>query len=144
MAAERREMRVFIDPDKLIQYKVTVNEVIDALRSSSSMMSVGMVTEGKRSYSVRSEALNYTPETAGNIVIRADVSSSGTIVPLLLQDVATLDIKVQKRTSFRRLNGKPAIILNAIREQGSNVVATMLRLRLLRMRLIVTSLMRGA
>ena len=126
----RREMRVFIDPDKLIQYKITVNEVIDALRSSSSMMSVGMVTEGKRSYSVRSEALNYTPETAGNIVIRADVSSSGTIVPLLLQDVATLDIKVQKRTSFRRLNGKPAIILNAIREQGSNVVGTMLRLRL--------------
>ena len=126
----RREMRVFIDPDKLIQYKVTVNEVIDALRSSSSMMSVGMVTEGNSSYSVSSEALNYTPETAGNIVIRTDVSSSGTIIPLLLQDVATLDMKVQKRTSFRRLNGKPAIILNAIREQGSNVVGTMLRLRL--------------
>lgn len=125
----RREMRVFIDPDKLIQYKVTLSEVIDALRSSSSMMSVGMVTEGKRSYSVRSEALNYTPETAGRIVLRTDVSPSGTIVPLLLEDVATVELKVQKRTSFRRLNGKQAIILNAIREQGSNVVGTMLRLR---------------
>ncbi|MDA8717573.1 efflux RND transporter permease subunit, partial [Alphaproteobacteria bacterium] len=96
---------------------------------SSSMMSVGMVTEGKRSYTVRSEAINYTPETAGRIVLRADVLASGTIVPLLLEDVARLDIRFPKQTSFRRLNGKPGIIVNAIREQGSNVVATMLRVR---------------
>ena len=38
-------------------------------------------------------------------------------------------IRFQKQTSFRRLNGKSGIIVNAIREQGSNVVATMVRLR---------------
>ena len=123
------EMRVIIDPDKLVQYQLTLSEVTDALRTSSSMMSVGMVTEGKRSYAVRTEAVNYTPETAGRIVLRTDISPSGTIIPLLLEDVATIDFKVQQRTSFRRLNGKPAIILNAIRDQGSNVVATMVRLR---------------
>ncbi|MGA1022280.1 MAG: efflux RND transporter permease subunit [Candidatus Puniceispirillaceae bacterium] len=123
------EMRVIIDPDKLVQYQLTLSEVMDALRTSSSMMSVGMVTEGKRSYAVRTEAVNYTPETAGRIVLRTDISPSGTIIPLLLEDVATIDFKVQQRTSFRRLNGKPAIILNAIRDQGSNVVATMVRLR---------------
>ena len=125
----RREIRVLIDPDKLVQHKVTLSEVLNALRTSSSMMSVGMVNEGKRSYTVRSEAINYTPETAGRIVLRADVLASGTIVPLLLEDVARLDIRFPKQTSFRRLNGKPGIIVNAIREQGSNVVATMLRVR---------------
>ena len=50
------EMRVIIDPDKLVQYQLTLSEVMDALRTSSSMMSVGMVTEGKRSYAVRTEA----------------------------------------------------------------------------------------
>ena len=123
------EMRVIIDPDKLVRYQLTLSEVTDALRTSSSMMSVGMVTEGKRSYAVRTEAVNYTPETAGRIVLRTDISPSGTIIPLLLEDVATIEFKVQQRTSFRRLNGKPAIILNAIRDQGSNVVATMVRLR---------------
>ena len=123
------EMRVIIDPDKLVQYQLTLAEVMDALRTSSSMMSVGMVTEGKRSYAVRTEAVNYTPETAGRIVLRTDISPTGTIIPLLLEDVATIDFRVQNRTSFRRLNGKPAIILNAIRDQGSNVVATMVRLR---------------
>ena len=123
------EMRVIIDPDKLVQYQLTLSEVMDALRTSSSMMSVGMVTEGKRSYAVRTEVVNYTPETAGRIVLRTDISPTGTIIPLLLEDVATIEFKVQQRTSFRRLNGKPAIILNAIRDQGSNVVATMVRLR---------------
>ncbi|ADE38595.1 efflux RND transporter permease subunit [Candidatus Puniceispirillum marinum] len=125
----RPEMRVIIDPDKLIQYKLTLTEVITALRSSSSMMSVGVITEGKRTYAVRTESENYTPDTAGRIVLRTDVSSSGTIVPILLSDVASVDLRVQKRTSFRRLNGKEAIIINALREQGTNVVTTMQRLR---------------
>ncbi len=125
----RHEIRVLINPDKLVRYEITLGEVLDALRTSSSMVSVGMVTEGKRSYTVRSEAINYTPETAGRIILRADISPSGTISPLLLEDVAQLDFRLPKQTSFRRLNGKPAIIVNAIREQGSNVVATMLRLR---------------
>ena len=98
------EMRVIIDPDKLVQYQLTLSEVMDALRTSSSMMSVGMVTEGKRSYAVRTEAVNYTPETAGRIVLRTDISPTGTIIPLLLEDVATIDFRVQNRTSFRRLN----------------------------------------
>ena len=123
------EMRVIIDPDKLVQYQLTLSEIIEALRTSSSMMSVGEVTEGKRSYTVRTEAVNYTPETAGKIVLRTDTSPTGNIVPLLLADVSTIEFKVPQRTSFRRLNGKPAIILNAIRDQGSNVVATMFRLR---------------
>ena len=67
----RKEMRVIIDPDKLIRYKLTLTEVINALRSSSSMMSVGMITEGKLSYAVRTESVNSTPEPAVRIVLRS-------------------------------------------------------------------------
>ncbi|NDG36906.1 MAG: efflux RND transporter permease subunit, partial [Alphaproteobacteria bacterium] len=65
----------------------------------------------------------------GSIVVRTNVSPSGTVTPLLLQDIATLEVRVQSRTSFRRLNGQPAVTLSALREAGSNVVATMLKLR---------------
>ena len=123
-----REMRVFIDPDKLVQYSLTLSEVIDALRSSSTMMSVGVVNEGKRTYAVRAEAVNYTPETAARIVVRTDVSPTGTLVPLLLSDIATIKLQVEESTSFRRLMGKDAIIINVLRAQGTNVVETMERL----------------
>jgi len=121
----RREMRVFIDPNKMIRYGITLTEVIEALRSSSTMMSVGVVNEGKRTYAVRAEAVNYTPQTAGRIVLRTDVSQTGTLVPLLLSDIATIELQVEERTSFRRLMGKDAIIINVLREQGTNVVRTM-------------------
>ena len=125
----RREMRVFIDPEKLIQYRITLTEVIDALRTSSSAMSVGMVNEGKRTYTVRTESINYTPRTAGRIVLRTDVFKNGTIAPVLLSDVAKIELSMQKRSSFRRLNGEEATIINALRAQGTNVVKTMGRIR---------------
>ena len=124
-----KEMRVFIDPSKLTQYRLTLTEVIDALRSSSSMMSVGVVNEGKRTYAVRTEAVNYTPDAAGNIVVRTDVSANGAVVALLLRDIATIELQSQQRSSYRRLNGEDAVIINALRAQGSNVVDTMGRLR---------------
>ena len=74
-------------------------EVLDALRTSSSMMSVGMVTEGKRSYTVRSEA-ELHPTNGRAHRLRADISASGAITPLLLEDVATLDMRFPKQTSF--------------------------------------------
>ena len=78
-------------------------------------MSVGVVNEGKRTYAVRAEAVNYTPQTASRIVLRTDVSETGTLVPLLLSDVATISLQVQERTSFRRLMGEDAIIINVLR-----------------------------
>ncbi|NCF48210.1 MAG: MMPL family transporter [Bacteroidetes bacterium] len=124
-----KEMRVFIDPAKLTQYRLTLTEVIDALRSSSSMMSVGVVNEGKRTYAVRTEAVNYTPDAAGDIVVRTDISATGTLVPLLLKDIATIELQSMQRSSYRRLNGEGGVIINALRSQGTNVVETMARLR---------------
>ena len=48
---------------------------------------------------------------------------------MVLSDIADIELKIQKRTSFRRLNGEEAVILNVLREQGTNVVETMSRLR---------------
>ena len=125
----KREMRILIDPEKMTRFGITLSEVIDALRTSSTLQSVGTVTEGKRSYPVRTELIAYTREKAGEIVIRTDISSEGSIVPLLLSDVAEIELKIQKRSSFRRLNGEKAVILNVLREQGTNVVSTMSRLK---------------
>ena len=46
-------------------------------------------------------------------------------MPILLRDIADIELEMEKRSSFRRLNGKNALILNALREQGTNVVQTM-------------------
>ncbi len=125
----RKQMRIIVDPEKLTRYKITLSDVINAIKSSSTLQSVGTVTEGKRSYPVRTELIAYTQEKASEIVIRTAVSSDGSITPLFLSDVAEIELKVQKRSSFRRLNGEEAVILSVLREQGTNVVSTIARLR---------------
>ena len=53
------------------------------------------------------------------------MTADGQLVPILLRDIADIELEMEKRSSFRRLNGKNALILNALREQGTNVVQTM-------------------
>ena len=121
----KKQLRVIIDPEKLASYRLSTSVVLDALRTATTLQSVGRVQQGKRVYTVRTEAIAYTPETALNTILRADFDENGQISPVLLSDVAEVEFDVEKRTSFRRLNGQDAIIINALREPGINVVSTM-------------------
>ena len=123
------EMRVNVYAAKLSQYQLSVSEVLEALRNSTSLQSVGRIDEGKRTYTVRSEVVAYTPETAANIIVRTVSSATGERVAVRLGDIANFQFDTKQRSSFRRLNGRDAVIINALREQGSNVVETMQRLR---------------
>ncbi len=126
----RREMRVEVNPADLIRYNLGLPQVLQALRQASATLSVGTIERGKRTYTVRTQANLFTPQTAGQIVIRNDLNARGQLIPVLLSDIAEIKLVSKKRTSFRRLNGKDAVILNALREQDSNVVETMENLRL--------------
>jgi len=124
-----KELRLLLDPEKLSRYRLSVAEVIRAVRGASKLVSIGAVDEGKRSYAVRFESLPYTPETVKQIIVRNEITEGGAVFPVFLGDVADVRLDVQKRSSFRRLNGKDAVIINLLREQGSNVVETMDRVK---------------
>ena len=120
-----KQMKVVVDDAKLAAYQLTVQDVLIALRNSTTLQTVGRINEGKRTYVVRAEAISYTPDTARNIVVRSATAQNGLFVPILLSDIADVQFDVERRASYRRLNGQDAIIINALREQGANVVATM-------------------
>ena len=120
-----KQLRIILDETKLAAYRLTTSDVIAALRSSTTLQTVGSINEGKRTYVVRAEAISYTPEAARNIVVQSATASNGLFVPILLSDIADIELETQRRSSYRRLNGQDAVIVNALREQGSNVVATM-------------------
>ena len=120
-----KQMKVVVDDAKLAAYQLTVQDVLVALRNSTTLQTVGRINEGKRTYVVRAEAISYTPDTARNIVVRSATAQNGLFVPILLSDIADVQFDVERRASYRRLNGQDAVIINALREQGANVVATM-------------------
>ena len=93
-------MRVEINPNDLIRYNLGLPQILQALRQASATLSVGTIDRGKRTYTVRTQANLFTPQTAGQIVVRNDLSASGQLVPVLLSDIATIRLVTKKRTAF--------------------------------------------
>ena len=119
---QKKELRVALNTQKLAEFSIAVPGVLEALRASSAQVTAGEIIEGKRSYSLRAEAISYTPETAKNIILRSELDEEGRLVNIKLEDVAKIFMSYKKPTSFRRMNGQDAITFAVIREPNSNVV----------------------
>ncbi len=123
-----REIRIALDIDRVAEYGLSIAEVADAIRASSAEVTAGEITEGNRSFTLRTEAISYTPDTAKELVVRTDLRD-GRIFNVKLSDIADIELGYKTPSSFRRLNGKPAITFAVLREPASNVVMTLERLK---------------
>ncbi|MEE8515663.1 MAG: efflux RND transporter permease subunit [Alphaproteobacteria bacterium] len=122
----RRELRVTMDPEKLARYRLTVPEVVSALRGASASISAGSVDEGKRRYLVRTEGEIRTAAQASAVVLRTlEDPVTGRISRVTVGDIAKVGFSYKERSSFRRYLGERTITLSAVRETGANVIETM-------------------
>ncbi|MGB0682429.1 MAG: efflux RND transporter permease subunit [Magnetovibrionaceae bacterium] len=121
-----RQMEIIVDPARMATYGLTVTDVVSALRSANASVSAGDVDEGKRRYVVRSEGDFENLEDVANVVLRSDVDEqSGAIGRVTLSDIATVTFGFKDPTARIRLLGEPAIAVNAVRDQGANVIEVM-------------------
>ena len=123
-----RELRIALNIDRVAEFGLSIAEVADAIRTSSAEVTAGEITEGNRSFTLRTEAISYTPDTAKELVVRTDLRD-GRIFNVKLSDIADIELGYKTPSSFRRLNGKPAITFAVLREPASNVVTTLERLK---------------
>jgi HAE1 family hydrophobic/amphiphilic exporter-1 len=117
-------MRIWVKPDRLAKLGVTVNEVVNAVRSQNTVNPAGQVgsepaVAGQRfTYAVRAQGRLKTPEEFGDIVVRE--GADGGVVRV--RDVATVDLGSQDYNWVGRLNGQPAALLAVYQLPGSNAV----------------------
>jgi Cation/multidrug efflux pump len=110
--------------DRVADFGLSIADIATAIRGSTAEVTAGEITEGRRSFTLRTEAISYTPETARNLVLRAESGRSGISV-VRLSDVAEVELGFKTPDSFRRLNGQPAITFAVLREPQTNVVTTL-------------------
>jgi len=121
-----REIEVVVEPSLLARYRLTVSEVIAALRRANAAISAGDVSEGKRRYVVRTEGELNTIDTIRHVVLRTQRdASSGRIGRVTVGDIAKVGFAYKEPVANIRLLGEPAIAFNAKRETGANVIETM-------------------
>jgi hydrophobe/amphiphile efflux-1 (HAE1) family protein len=113
-----RNIRIWVDAEKLDARGLTVTDVISALQREHVELPAGRIeTEGREvNVRVMGEALNL--ETLRRIVVREE---EGT--PIYLTDVALVEDGFEDVRRTARVNGQPAQGLGIRKQRGANAVA---------------------
>jgi HAE1 family hydrophobic/amphiphilic exporter-1 len=113
-----REIQVWVDPDKLRAFNVTVAEVANAVRAQNMEVPGGRVDEGTRELTVRTMGRIVKPEDFNDLV----VANRGTY-SVKLSDIGYAEDGAEEPRTEARLNGQPAVTLIVSKQSGQNTVA---------------------
>ena len=113
---ERRySMRIWLDPDRMAAYNLTVQDVEDALRRSNLEVPAGRIESALREFNVTAATDLQTPQQFNDVMIR-NVNGQA----IRIGDVArVLQAPQDERTSVR-YNGRDALALGVIRQATAN------------------------
>ena len=113
---ERRyAMRVWIDPDRLAAYRLTAQDVEDALRRSNLEVPAGRIESSQREFNVTTATDLQTPEQFRAVALRTVNGQT-----IRLGDVARVVEGPQEERTSVRYNGREAISLGVIRQATAN------------------------
>ena len=108
-------MRIWLDPDRLASYKLTTQDVEDALRRSNVEVPAGRIESKFREFNVTAATDLQKPSEFRQVVIKA---ING--MPIRIGDVARVEQGPLSERTSTRLNGRDAITLGVIRNATAN------------------------
>jgi HAE1 family hydrophobic/amphiphilic exporter-1 len=112
-----REIHVWVDPDKMRAYNVTVPDVVAAVKAQNLEVPGGRIDEGTRELTVRTMGRIINPVDFNNIAVSQHGGYS-----VKVSDIGyTADESEEQRTAAR-LNGQPAVTLVISKQSGQNTV----------------------
>lgn len=112
-----RTINVDVDADRLAAYGLPVTAVRDAIVRQNSEVPGGNLTGGAVEQSLRTLGRISKPADFAQTVIR-EVNGS----PVRVGDVATVTDGVAERRSTARLNGRPSVSVEVLRQSGANTI----------------------
>ncbi|MFM8590441.1 MAG: efflux RND transporter permease subunit, partial [Limnohabitans sp.] len=108
-------MRVWLDPARLAAYRLTPQDVEDAIRRNNLELPAGRIESANREFSVTAQTDLTRPGQFAEIVIR---TVNG--FPVKIRDVARVQEGTADERSNVRLNGVPSISAGVIRQATAN------------------------
>lgn len=101
----KREVQVVVNPESLITYGLTLQDVIIGIQSANATLPIGTITSGNVEYALQFEGDIEDPELVRDIAI---ASIAGR--PIFVRDVATVSTGVERISTISRVatRGTPA------------------------------------
>ncbi len=117
-----RNLRVWIDANKLAAYQLTVDDVINAIQQEHAEVPAGRIETSIRELNVRAMGEAASVEEFGNIII-ARRGGQPIYKPIYLKEIATVEDGLADARRLSRIMGKPAVGLGIRKQRGANEVA---------------------
>ena len=108
-------MRVNLDRTRLAGYRLTVQDVEDAIRRQNAEIPAGRIESTAREFTVVAETDLSTPEQFGAIVV-ANVGGS----PVRVRDLGTVAVGAIDERTVSRFNGQPSLNVGVIKQAVAN------------------------
>ena len=118
LGGEEREIKVKVDQNKLKLYKVSLNQVVEAVNRSGLDLPAGKVQTNQESNTVRLTGKFASIEDIKMVQVAMPMAGS----PIYLKDIAKVEDGIKETTSYSRYNGKAGIGLLLKKQGDANAV----------------------
>ncbi|MDP3668048.1 MAG: efflux RND transporter permease subunit, partial [Sediminibacterium sp.] len=118
LGGEEREIQVKVNQDKLLLFKISLSQVVDAINRSGLDLPAGKVQSDKENNSVRLTGKFTKIEDIKNVQLAMPLPGS----PVYVKDIATVTDGIKEITSISRYNGKKGIGLLLKKQGDANAV----------------------
>ncbi|HWR37392.1 MAG TPA: efflux RND transporter permease subunit [Clostridia bacterium] len=115
---QQPEFHITPSPAKLLAASITVSDLLDAVRRTNLIDSPGLIEQNHQLYLTLINGQVRDPEQLAKVVVK--VTPAG--VPVRIGDVASVERSIKPLYTAVTANGKPAVLLNVIRQPDSNTV----------------------
>lgn len=118
-------MRIWLNPEKMAQLGVTVNDVSNAIKTQSIQAPVGSIgdrptaAEQEKTYSASARGRLSSPEEFGNVIIRSQNGNN-----LKLKDIAEIKEGPRNDMVLSRLNGGDSVVFPVSLTSDANAIET--------------------
>ena len=112
-----RQVRVWLDADKLHAYGITAGDVMSALRRQNVELPGGRIESLSKEYTIKVKGEFADVAEFNDLIIAYDKG-----VPVRLRDVGRAEDGMEERRSIVRFNGIPAVGMGVQKQSGTNTV----------------------
>jgi hydrophobe/amphiphile efflux-1 (HAE1) family protein len=117
-------MRVWLKPDRLAQFNLTVSDVIEAIRIQNAIHTIGEIGQEpspsgtQLTIPVASMGRLSSVKEFENVIIRVNLDGSA----VFLKDVSRIELGAKDYDAYGSLNAKPAILIGVSQDPTSNAL----------------------
>ena len=113
-----REIRVHIDPIKMMGYQITLDEIANRLKKENIDMAGGRVVTSKRDYIIRTYGEFQSLEEIENLILRKPDNGG----QILLKDVARVEDHHDLQRIRTKYNGREGVRISIFKQAEANAV----------------------